>query len=193
MKYYLHDGDEQCGPFSLDDLKTKSITKETPVWRKGLNDWAKAGTLDELSSLFASVPPLFKKQSLPVKSNQRIARVPIAVFVIVGLLAWLTNPGIEQHKQAASGKLNEQIEQLRAELKPKKKFFKVLKDIGFALSSGVLQQQIEQRVWTDNYHLCSLTKVRLKNRDVTVGFGAFGNVWLFTDMVSGISPEELID
>lgn len=193
MKYYLHDGDEQCGPFSLDDLKRKSTTKETPVWREGLNDWAKAGTLDELSSLFASKPPLFNKQSLPVKSNQRIVTVRIAVIVVVGIFAWLTNPDIEQHKQAASGKLNEQIEQLRGELKPKRKFFKVLKDIGFALSSGLLQQQIEQRVWTDNYHLCSLTKVRLKNRDVTVGFGVFADVWMFTDVVSGISPEELIN
>lgn len=193
MKYYLHDGDEQHGPFSLDDLKTKFITKETPVWREGLNDWTKAGMLDELSSLFASVPPSFKKPPLPAKSNFRIGKALIAVFIIASLFAWLTNPGIEQHKQAASGKLNEKIEQLRTEIKPEKKFFKVLKDIGFALSSGLIQQQIDQRIWADDYYLCSITKVRLKNRDVTVGLGAFGNVWLFTDVVSGIGPEELID
>lgn len=113
MKYYLHDGDEQRGPFSLDDLKTKFITKETPVWREGLNDWTKAGMLDELSSLFASVPPSFKKQPIPVKSNLSIGKVFIAVFAIVVLFAWLTNPGLDQHKQAASGKFNEKIDKVR--------------------------------------------------------------------------------
>lgn len=193
MKYYLHDGDEQQGPFSLDDLKTKFITKETPVWREGFKDWTKAGALDELSSIFTSVPPSFKKQQLPKSSNLRIGKVFIAAFAIAALLAWLTNPGLEQHRQAASGKLNEKIEELRTELKPKKKFFKILKDVGFALSSGAIQQQINQRVWADDYHFYSLTKLRLKNRDVTIGIGAFGNVWLFTDAVSGVSPGELID
>lgn len=193
MKYFLHDGDEQRGPFSLEDLKTKFITKDTPVWREGLADWSKAGALDELSSLFASVPPSFKKQPLPAKSNFRSSRLIVVVLIIIVLFAWITNPNAEQHREAASGKLNEKIEQLRADINPKKKFWKVLKEVTFALSSGVLQQQINQRVWSDNYYLCSLTKVRLKNRDVTVGFGAFGNVWLFTDVVSGINPEELIN
>lgn len=192
MKYFLHDGDEQRGPFSLEDLKTKLITKDTPVWREGLADWSKAGALDELRSLFASVPPSFKKQPLPTKSNFRSGHLIVVVLIIILLFAWITNPNAEQHREAASGKLNEKIEQLRAEINPKKKFWKVLKDVTFALSSGVLQQQINQRVWSDNYHLCSLTKVRLKNRDVTVGFAAFGNVWLFTDVVNSIDPAELI-
>jgi len=190
MKYYLHDGDERRGPFSLAQLKTKSITKDTPIWREGLEDWTKAGMLDELSSLFTSVPPPLKKNTLPTKSNFQNKRLAFVILVIVIMLAWMTNPNVEQHRAEAGVKLNENIEELKSEIKPKKKFWKVLKEVTFALSSGLLQDQINQRVWSEDYYLCSLTKIKLKNRDVTIGFGAFGNVWLFTDSISTISPED---
>jgi hypothetical protein len=193
MKYYLHDGEERHGPFSFAELKAKSITKSTPIWREGLDDWTKAGLLDELSSFFVSVPPSFKKKQLSVNSSLGRRRVVLAVFITIAILAWMTNPNAEQHKAMAAVKLNGKIEQLKKEIKPKKKFWKVVEEVTFALSSGALQQQINRRVWSDDYYLCSLTKVRLRNRDITVGFGAFGNVWLFTDVVNGIDPMELID
>jgi len=51
-KYYYTDGKERFGPFSLEELGVKKISKETLVWMEGLTDWIPAGNLAELQSLF---------------------------------------------------------------------------------------------------------------------------------------------
>lgn len=60
-KYYLHNGSENIGPFTLEELKQNNITRNTPVWYEGMSDWTEAGTIDELKSLFPVVPPPLKK------------------------------------------------------------------------------------------------------------------------------------
>ena len=81
--YFFHDGNEQHGPFTLEELKEKSIKRETPVWNKGLEDWTRAGDLAELNSLFENTPPAFGKQvpsssskedSLIEKSGQKLGK-----------------------------------------------------------------------------------------------------------------------
>lgn len=57
--YFIHIGPEQEGPFTPEELKSKDIKKETPVWREGLSEWKKAGELPELNFLFITVPPPF--------------------------------------------------------------------------------------------------------------------------------------
>jgi hypothetical protein len=43
--YYLHDG-SISGPFTLDELKAKKITKTTSVWCEGMEDWNTAGSVE---------------------------------------------------------------------------------------------------------------------------------------------------
>ncbi len=62
-KYYLHNGSENIGPFDIEGLKEKKITKDTPVWYEGIDDWTTAGNVDELKSILASVPPPIKKEA----------------------------------------------------------------------------------------------------------------------------------
>lgn len=53
------DGQQQ-GPFSLDQLGQMvggALTADTLVWAAGLSTWTRAGDVDALKSLFASVPP----------------------------------------------------------------------------------------------------------------------------------------
>lgn len=50
-KYFLHDGNAQSGPYDLDDLKVKSLTKQAPIWYEGLHEWTTAGNVAELNSL----------------------------------------------------------------------------------------------------------------------------------------------
>lgn len=54
---------QQCGPFSVNDLKTKNITPDTPVWCSGMTNWTVAGNVPELSVLFGY------NQSNPVSPN----------------------------------------------------------------------------------------------------------------------------
>lgn len=73
-KYFLHNGTENSGPFDLDELKAKSITKTTPVWFEGMENWKYAGKIDELSCVFTVVPPpisSFKTAPSTPKTEQK--------------------------------------------------------------------------------------------------------------------------
>ncbi len=56
-KYFFNDGTAQQGPFDLEELKSKNITAETPVWYEGLPEWTTAGKLEELNEMFSPVLP----------------------------------------------------------------------------------------------------------------------------------------
>ena len=59
-KYYLFVGARQYGPFSRAELKNQAIHRDTPVWYEGLNEWVKAGTVDDLQGILpAACPPPF--------------------------------------------------------------------------------------------------------------------------------------
>ena len=58
--YYIHSGNESIGPFGLDELKSKRITKTTPVWCQGMEDWKYAGEVAELKNLLIVTPPPLK-------------------------------------------------------------------------------------------------------------------------------------
>jgi len=61
VEYSLSVGGQQSGPFGFPQLQQMvqggQLTKETHVWKQGMAEWALAGTVEELSSLFAAVPP----------------------------------------------------------------------------------------------------------------------------------------
>lgn len=66
-KYYLHNGTEQEGPFNFEELKTKEITRDTPIWFEGLSEWTTADKIQELKVLIVSTsPPIFNnRQNIP--------------------------------------------------------------------------------------------------------------------------------
>jgi len=55
--YFLFNGAENIGPFDLDELKFRQITKDTPVWTEGMENWKNAGEIQELSDILSVVPP----------------------------------------------------------------------------------------------------------------------------------------
>jgi GYF domain 2 len=66
-QYYLHDGQNQIGPFSSEELKEKNINQETYVWKEGMTDWVKANEIAELKALFTNTPPPFKGAAVKVQ------------------------------------------------------------------------------------------------------------------------------
>ena len=40
--YFMDKANKQVGPLSLDELKQRGITRETPVWREGMPNWVQA-------------------------------------------------------------------------------------------------------------------------------------------------------
>lgn len=64
-KFFLHNGSENIGPFDIEELKEKKITKDTPIWYEGLEDWKDASEIEELKSILLVTPPPLSKKSAP--------------------------------------------------------------------------------------------------------------------------------
>jgi hypothetical protein len=64
-KYFLHINNETIGPFDLEELKARSITKKTPIWFEGMEHWKTAEEIPELTSLFLAIPPPISYFSTP--------------------------------------------------------------------------------------------------------------------------------
>lgn len=61
-KYFLHNGAEQQGPFDIEELKSKNITKDTPIWYDGISEWTTAGNIHELKDILSTTPPAFERK-----------------------------------------------------------------------------------------------------------------------------------
>ena len=57
MRYFIQNGDEADGPFLLEEIKSRNITRDTMIWHDGLYQWTKACELLELVDLFESPRP----------------------------------------------------------------------------------------------------------------------------------------
>eukprot|EP01031_Cornospumella_fuschlensis_P012143 gene12143-14845_t len=79
-KYYLHNGTEQQGPFSIDELKQQNLSKETHVWYDGLPEWTPAGQLAELKEAIKTIPPPFTPKpatEIPIAEKPVVTPTPI--------------------------------------------------------------------------------------------------------------------
>lgn len=59
--YHIAVGGQQQGPYPISQLRNMAIggqiTGETLVWKPGMSGWVAGNTVDELSTVFGSVPP----------------------------------------------------------------------------------------------------------------------------------------
>ena len=79
MNYYIVENGQQCGPLSLDQLRFKNITPETPIWREGMPQWGKAKDFPELSSIMQGAtppPPNYEQPSAQQSYQQQSYQQP---------------------------------------------------------------------------------------------------------------------
>jgi uncharacterized RDD family membrane protein YckC len=57
QQFYIEVNGQQTGPFTLENLKTKNIQRDTLVWTDGLSNWTKAEQISGLQSLIQVSPP----------------------------------------------------------------------------------------------------------------------------------------
>jgi len=70
--YYYADQDEQFGPFTIDELKSKRLKKSTLVWTDGMTDWVAADTVEELKDILVSEPPPLPKRAVTPPAPETI-------------------------------------------------------------------------------------------------------------------------
>jgi hypothetical protein len=97
-KYYLHNGNEQQGPFDLDDLRSRGINRTTKIWYEGISDWINAENCEELNDLFNSITPPPIKKDENIRSNKKSSKTwnlirfsIIGVIVLIFLITYLRN------------------------------------------------------------------------------------------------------
>ena len=65
-KYFFSDGTNQFGPFTVDELRGKSVGPQTSVWCEGMPGWQPASTVQEIAPLMAAHgPPPMNFQPAP--------------------------------------------------------------------------------------------------------------------------------
>ena len=156
--FFLFIDDEQQGPFNLEELKTKKITRTTKVWFEGLEDWKNADEIEELKSLFASVPPPIKsfptpppiKKALPeieVEEEEKILGVRKKTFfisvVIFVLLFSLTFKIIQSFQKDKITRENKETEIYNEQLKIQNEEIAKQKEI-IAEKERLEQERIEK-------------------------------------------------
>jgi hypothetical protein len=120
-QYYFHDGQQEQGPFDIEQLKSHTLKKDTPIWYEGLESWTTVGEVEELKQLFASKPtppPLIKtvpeikatppkmeqpsyaatnyQDPFPTKKKSLLAPFIIGGILVGGLIIWLVNQNTQQ-------------------------------------------------------------------------------------------------
>ena len=64
--YYLHDGKEQSGPFTIEELRLQKLNPEIRLWSEGMEKWKKVSEIEELNGfLLASPPPFTQSEVVP--------------------------------------------------------------------------------------------------------------------------------
>lgn len=62
VAYHVAANGQATGPFNLNALKQMAasgqFTVDSLVWKNGMVEWVKAGTVDELKSVFITIPPI---------------------------------------------------------------------------------------------------------------------------------------
>ncbi len=65
--YFIKEGKNEIGPFTMEQLKYRHVSKDTPVWFAGLEEWTTAEQVYELKEIFLS-------KSSGKFSNSRLAK-----------------------------------------------------------------------------------------------------------------------
>lgn len=79
-EYFIHDGREKSGPYTLEALSTLSINGDTKIWCAGMDNWVKASALPELSGLVNSLPPDIPSRKKPVMIGGLALLILVLVF-----------------------------------------------------------------------------------------------------------------
>jgi hypothetical protein len=88
-EYYIHKGEDNSGPFNIEELKNQKITKDTLVWSNDMEDWKKAGEIDELKSILSKNPPPLKKLQKSEYQKTKKSNFLKYLIIAIGLIAFL--------------------------------------------------------------------------------------------------------
>lgn len=105
---------------------------------------------------------------------KKIRKAPLYIlagFVLILIIAVMTNPTPERHKEA----IKEKVKVYAPSLSETDNGLTIF---GQILSGAIIDRVIDNVVSVDNYVVFSLTKLNWEDETYIVGGGAFGNVYI---------------
>lgn len=138
-KYYLHNGTESSGPFDIEELKTKKISTQTPIWFEGMEKWETAGEIEELKTIFAVVPPSINPftANTPTASTTKMEKIDedeeskilglskttfiivFAILILIGGSLYINNIQQQRSQELEQKNKKTEIENYQLELQQK--------------------------------------------------------------------------
>lgn len=134
-QYYIHDGIAEQGPFTVEELKRKSIQKETLVWYDGLPHWTSAEHVEELQELMKTIPPPLATFNRPItppsakpdgtysttseyqaavaNKDSKAGYIVLGLIILVGIIGWLVYENMNQSETVSQ--LQQQVYVANAE------------------------------------------------------------------------------
>lgn len=161
--YFLHNGTDSIGPFTIQELKTMNLKSTTPVWCQGMPDWSTAIELAELKPLFTVTPPPLRKSvpkpvpaQLPVenkigfveptieKKSKRILGLNKSVFIFIAFFATLIIASFflslyQDNRREASELKNQETEKNNVQYRLQQK----------EIEEQKIQMEIQQKIEND--------------------------------------------
>lgn len=103
-QYYIHDGRNQHGPYTIEQLEAQHLKASTLVWSDDMDDWQKAESIPDLKGIIKKSPPPLKKDTPPpIKGKERswfeLLLKFILTFVMTVVISYLVLLFIEHQNQ----------------------------------------------------------------------------------------------
>lgn len=107
----------------------------------------------------------------------------IAIGLIL-LVAVLTNPNQDRHKEVIKAKFNSYMQKSMSEglSESDNEWEKAGQALGMMLGGALIDGIISNIVSTDNYVIFSTTKMTWEGKSKVIGVGVFGNVFLTSEI-----------
>jgi hypothetical protein len=106
-------------------------------------------------------------------------------FILIGisiilLIAMITNPDTNHHKEEVKSKINEYLQKSLANdvNETDDKWSKAGKLFGNLFGETMVNNMVNTMITTNNYILFSTTNATFEGKSKTIGLGIFGNVYL---------------
>jgi hypothetical protein len=108
----------------------------------------------------------------------------LAIVGLVILVAILTNPNQDRHKEVIKNKLNSFMQKSinESSAKTDNEWEQAGQALGMMLGGALVDKIIDNLISTDNYVLFSTTKISWEGETKIIGIGAFGNVFITNEL-----------
>lgn len=199
MKYFILDSNnQQQGPFSIDELKSRAVGQETLVWAEGMADWTPAWQVGGLRSILSGgatgatppPPPVGGPATAasPVPSGPsprkrhpgRWAATALLALVAAALVVLaVTNPGRDDHRAAIQTRINDALTPSDGNAADGSgdPFAAGLGFFGDLIANQIAGPILDEILEYHNYLFFSRTTVTLRGKPATTSWGVLGRVY----------------